>query len=310
MKKIIKGFHPRSFHNGQYDFDLLAKSSPELEKFLSLNKHNYRSIDFSDPLAVIALNKALLLHFYGLEQWSLKKGNLCPPVPGRADYLHYIADLLAKSNSGKIPRGPEITGLDIGVGANCIYPIIGSSFYGWKFIGSELDRKSLAHAKQIVDSNPSLRKQVTLKKQNDPTQIISNIITDNQRVDFSICNPPFHSSAQQASQAAQRKLSNLKIIKKELNFGGKATELWCPGGEASFIKLMIKQSAKKSKNCLWYTTLVSKKDNLEAIYAHLKNVAANKIETIEMKQGHKITRIVAWSFCTKEEHKSWFNNRG
>lgn len=310
MKKKTKGFHPRSLHNEQYNFDLLSKSCPELEAFLCLGEHSYRSIDFSDPLAVVALNKALLIHFYGIVNWTLKKGNLCPPVPGRADYLHYVADLLAKSNNGKVPRGPDVTGLDIGVGANCIYPIIGSSFYAWKFIGTEVDKKSFVHAKQIVDSNPSLRKQVTLRKQNDPTKILTNILSDDERVDFSMCNPPFHSSAEQASEAAQRKLSNLNIDSKELNFGGKSSELWCPGGEVSFIKLLIKQSAQKPKNCLWYTTLVSKKDHLSAIYAHLKNVAASKVETIEMKQGNKITRIVAWSFCNKDEHKSWFKKQG
>jgi 23S rRNA (adenine1618-N6)-methyltransferase len=46
-----------------------------------------------------------------------------PPIPGRADYIHYIADLLATTNSG-IPKETEYKDWDIGVGANCIYPII------------------------------------------------------------------------------------------------------------------------------------------------------------------------------------------
>lgn len=30
----------------------------------------------------------------------------------------------------------EIKGFDIGTGANCIYPLLGASILGWKFVGS------------------------------------------------------------------------------------------------------------------------------------------------------------------------------
>jgi 23S rRNA A1618 N6-methylase RlmF len=48
---------------------------------------------------------------------------LCPPFLEETDYIHYIADLLASSNNGIIPKH-AVQGLDIGVGANCIYPIM------------------------------------------------------------------------------------------------------------------------------------------------------------------------------------------
>ena len=50
-----------------------------------------------------ALNKALLAHFYAVKHWDIPDGFLCPPVPGRADYVHHLADLLA----GEWRRGAE-----------------------------------------------------------------------------------------------------------------------------------------------------------------------------------------------------------
>lgn len=78
------------------------------------------SVNFADPLAVKTLNKALLAHFYGVTHWDIPDGFLCPPVPGRADYVHHLADLLADDNGGVVPK--QATVLDIGTGANLIYP--------------------------------------------------------------------------------------------------------------------------------------------------------------------------------------------
>jgi 23S rRNA (adenine1618-N6)-methyltransferase len=39
-----------------------------------------------------------------------------PPIPGRADYIHQIADLLATCNKKVVPTGADIRILDIGVG--------------------------------------------------------------------------------------------------------------------------------------------------------------------------------------------------
>ena len=110
----------------------------------------------------------------------------------------------------------------------------------------------------------------------------------------------------------KRKVQNLtkeKTAKNALNFGGKNNELWCKGGEITFIKNMIKESLEFKNNSLWFTTLVSKKENLPFIYKALEDIKAVEIKTIDMSQGQKITRIVAWTFLNKEEQKSWFRNR-
>lgn len=146
--------HPRNAHRERYDFPSLISSQPDLGKFVSENKYGDLSIDFADPKAVIELNRALLKHFYKISAWDIPSGYLCPPIPGRVDYLHYLADLLADSNGRKLPTGDKINMLDIGTGANCIYPMLGASLYNWNFIGSEIDAKALDSAQDNLYANP------------------------------------------------------------------------------------------------------------------------------------------------------------
>ncbi|MET1078906.1 MAG: RlmF-related methyltransferase, partial [Pseudomonas sp.] len=148
--------HPRNRHQGRYDFPALITGSPELAAFVILNPYGKQSIDFADPAAVRLFNRALLKQFYGIAHWDIPAGYLCPPIPGRADYLHYLADLLAAGNGGQIPRGARVRALDIGVGANCIYPLIGHCDYGWQFVGSDIDATALASASTIVGANAKL----------------------------------------------------------------------------------------------------------------------------------------------------------
>ena len=306
-----KTLHPRNFHNDRYDFSTLIKSQNDLKEFVKPNKYGDLSIDFANSNAVIALNKALLSHFYGIKNWEIPKGYLCPPIPGRADYIHHIADLLASCNDEKVPRGKTIKGLDVGIGANCIYPIIGVSVYGWKFLGSDIEKVSIQSVQNIINSNEILKENIIVKQQENSSNIFVNIINKDEKYDFTLCNPPFHKSLDEALAGNKRKVQNLtkqKNTKSALNFGGKNNELWCEGGEIAFIKNMIKESLKFSKNCLWFTTLVSKKENLPFIYKSLKDIKAVEVKTIEMAHGQKISRIVAWTFLSKDEQKTWAKN--
>jgi 23S rRNA (adenine1618-N6)-methyltransferase len=312
MKKQIKpGLHTRNSHNSSYDFDKLIVSCPELAPFVKRNKYKNLSINFSKPEAVLALNKALLMHFYDVTFWEFPKENLCPPIPGRADYIHYMADLLASSNDGVIPKGRNIRGIDVGVGANCIYPILGNKIYGWEFLGIDIDRMSIKAAKEIVKKNLDLNRKIKLQFQKNPRNIFTETIQTKDLFDFTICNPPFHSSAKEAKLGSMKKIKNLNkednIESKGpvLNFAGKNSELCCPGGESAFIKRMIKQSVNISKNVFWFSSLVSKKENLPHVYEKLKAVKVTESRTIEMNQGAKKSRLVAWTFLTNKQQEMW-----
>lgn len=304
--------HPRSKHRFRYDFKQLIASFPDLGEFVKVNQYGDESVDFFNPKAVSSLNKALLKHYYDIEYWDMPANYLTPPIPGRADYMHHIADLLGSSNNGNIPKDDKIVCLDIGTGANCIYPIIGVREYGWSFIGTDIDTVSIKSANKILELNSFLAGTVELRLQENSEDIFNGVIHDDEFIDVTICNPPFHASLADAQSVSLRKLRNLKQKKvdiPELNFGGQGMELWCAGGELGFVKSMIVESKQFAKTCMWFTTLISKESNLKNVYKALEKVGVIQLQTIPMAQGNKKSRIVAWSFLGKKEHRKWIKLR-
>jgi 23S rRNA (adenine1618-N6)-methyltransferase len=310
--KVKARLHPRNKHRERYDFKVLMDACPELAPFVRLNIHHDESIDFADPDAVKMLNKALLKLYYGIGHWDIPADYLCPPIPGRADYIHHMADLLCSKNYGRIPTGSKVRCLDIGVGANCVYPMIGNSEYGWSFTGTDIDPVAIESAKKIIELNPALTEQVELRLQKQPNDIFFGVLQKDEFMDLSVCNPPFHASMAEARSGTLRKLNHLKPGKTTvatLNFGGQNGELWCKGGEERFVRDMIRQSRFFAASCFWFSSMISKQSHLRSIYEALKNAEAREVKTIPVGQGNKSGRIVAWTFLTPEQQKIWINTR-
>ena len=302
MKENIiqkNNLHPRNPHRFQYDFEQLVCGCKELKTFVFINKYNSQTIDFANPEAVKMLNKAILKHFYGIYFWEIPDNYLCPPIPGRADYVHYLADLLASLDNESTSKNSQIKVLDVGVGASCVYPIIGSQTYNWQFVGSDIDPVAVESARRIIENNDSLLGKIEIRLQTSSTNIFKEIILSDEVFDLTMCNPPFHSSLKEATAGTRRKIKNLggnTTLKTTLNFGGQNTELWCEGGEESFVKKMILESATIPRKAKWFTSLISKKEHLPFIHRTLKSVKAKEVRTIDMAQGQKVSRIVAWRF--------------
>lgn len=291
-----KGLHPRNLHKQGYDFPVLVKSYPPLAPYVNTNAHGNLSIKFADPLAVKSLNAALLKQYYNVSDWDIPDGALCPPIPGRADYIHHVADLLEFGEG-------QTTLLDIGTGANGIYPLLACQIYGWHCVGSDINAQSLENVASIIAKNPKLKDCFTLRTQHDKNHIFDGIIQAGEFFDVSVCNPPFHASPNEALKGSQRKLNNLarnrgeqKTTPPTLNFGGLEAELWCKGGEQLFLKKLIRESQTFSAQCRWFTSLVSKIDNVKPAKKLIRKLGAVDIREIEMQQGNKITRILAWTF--------------
>ncbi len=284
--------HPRNKHKDKYDFPELIRVFPSLKPFVKPNKFGNDSIDFSNQQAVKTLNQALLKSYYQIDQWDIPSQYLIPPIPGRSDYIHHLADLLGE------PMGSETKILDIGTGSSLIYPIIGNRDYGWSFIATDIGPTSLENAHTIIEDNKKL-KNIELRYQKNQRDIFLGVLNSKEYVDACICNPPFHASHEEAQKGTLRKMRNLnkgkKIKKAELNFGGQSNELITEGGEKQFIFNMIKQSKRFAKNVGWFTTLVSKESIVPAIKSSLVHHGA-KVHIIEMEQGNKKSRIVAWKF--------------
>ena len=300
--------HSRNKNREKYDLKALTDCNPELKKHIKPNKFGENSVEFSNPNAVKLLNKALLNYYYGIKYWDFPDQNLCPPIPGRADYIHHIADLLGETNSGKIPIGNKVTCLDIGTGASCIYPIIGVTEYGWQFIATDINSQSITSAQKIIKSNPLIKHNIKCQLQQNSKKIFQGIIIPENKIELTLCNPPFHASIEDAEKGTRRKIKNLtgKNTKTPtLNFAGINNELICDGGEYQFIKNMIKESEAFSKNCFWFSTLVSKQSNLDGLYKLLKKTTATQIKTINLGTGNKSSRIIAWTFLTKVDQQKW-----
>ncbi|WP_185287217.1 23S rRNA (adenine(1618)-N(6))-methyltransferase RlmF [Chryseobacterium lactis] len=300
MSTEKSSLHTRNLHRNPYDFDQLISCVPELKHYVFVNAYQTRTINFSLPQAVKLLNKALLEYFYNIKDWDIPDANLCPPIPGRADYVHYIADLLTEQ-SATIPTGTSIKGLDIGTGANLVYPLIAHASYGWEMYGTDINEASLKNAREILDRNPALVPAIRLKQQPDSNHIFTNIIGPDDQFTFTMCNPPFHDSEESAMKGNIRKTKNLKKGKQKqplLNFGGQQSELWCEGGEIAFITNMINESYLYRTQVLWFTCLVSKKDNLPKLTTLLKKYNAD-YKIVDMAQGQKVSRMLAWRFVQK-----------
>jgi 23S rRNA (adenine1618-N6)-methyltransferase len=286
--------HPRNQHRQGYDFERLIVKSPGLAAFTTRNPRGQMTIDFQDVDAVRMLNRALLMTHYGVDFWDIPASYLCPPIPGRVDYIHYLAGLLAESNGQEIPLGPEIKALDIGTGASLVYPLTGRHEYGWDFTGVDIDPVSIKSARQICERNGL---NIRLKHQDNAEDIFQGVVSRDDRFHVTLCNPPFHASLAQAKEGTQRKWRNLgKGQSAELNFGGQNAELWCPGGEIGFIARMIGQSMDFAEQCLWFTCLVSKKDSLKPLSRLLKKAQVAEFKVVEMAQGQKTSRFIAWTY--------------
>jgi len=282
--------HDNNPHKHGYDLQLLAQTHPALEPFFITKEDGHISIDFSDATAVLALNAALLKQHYSVDNYSLPAGYLSPPVPSRVDYILHIADLIGEKNK---------TGLDIGTGANMIYPILGASLYNWKMVGSEVDEDSYAFAKALKEQlslpKSCKKSQLDLRLQSDRGSILKNIIKPNELYDFTMCNPPFYGSADEAFKANRRKNTQLGNQSNQRNFEGKSHELWCNGGEALFAKRLIKESVHFKKQVGWFTCLISRKENLPKLEKQLKKLGATH-QVVRMNSGQKKSRFIAWTF--------------
>ncbi|HET6330077.1 MAG TPA: 23S rRNA (adenine(1618)-N(6))-methyltransferase RlmF [Holophagaceae bacterium] len=291
------GLHPRSRHRDRYDFGALVKACSELGPFVLRGPHGL-TVDFADPRAVRLLNRAILHATYGIAGWDIPEGYLCPPIPGRADYVHHAADLLAALSGGAIPRGSSIRVLDIGTGANLVYPLIGHREYGWSFVGTDIDKAALGAGRKILRANTGLDAAIELRLQRDRGAIFEGVLKTGEVFDLAMCNPPFFASALEARASARDKWRKLGRSAQgaRRNFGGHEAELWCEGGEAAFVRRMIEESARHPEACRWFTSLVSKSSNLPALRQALDRAGVREVRTVDMAHGQKRARFLAWRF--------------
>lgn len=294
---VVHGLHPRSKHLGRYDFGQLVEANPALRPLIFVSdKTGEQTVDWGNRDAVFQLNKALLIQHYGVSNaYDVPSGWLVPPVPSRADLVHVIADLVFEE--GCADPASSVVGLDIGTGANTIFPLIASAEFGWKMVGTETNIQALAIARKnaLATSNSPL---IALRHQPNPLHFFRNVVATGERFNFCICNPPFYKSRAEAQAASNRKTLKLGLARGRGNFEGQGAELWCPGGESAFIAGMIDESATREfrGRLGWVVSLVSNRRNLRPLQDRLVSRKSSKTEVSEISTGNKMVTVLAWRF--------------
>ena len=288
-------------HKNNYNFEVLIDTYPKLQPFVFKNTYGDLTIDFSQAKAVRALNTAILKADFGINYWQFDDNNLTPPIPSRVAYIHLLNDLLQTCNLNK-----NIHVLDIGTGANCIYPLLGQSIYNWQFVGTDVNKNSIKQAKKIIAKN-QLEDKISTRFQNNPNQILQGILAKTDTFTLTMCNPPFYKDETEANSATLKKLKGLNQDTNSINrnFSGISNELWYKGGEKAFLHNYLYESSLFKNQCFWYTTLVSNKENVKSMYVSLNKLGATTIKTLPIKIGQKKSRVVAWTFLNEDQQKQW-----
>jgi 23S rRNA A1618 N6-methylase RlmF len=240
-----------------------------------LNLNN--KIDFTDAEASKELTRIILKNDFNLE-WDMPLNHLIPPVMNRVNYIYWINDLI------KIKCFNEnIKGIDIGVGASCIYPLLGTSIYGWKFLGTEIDKESVNFSNENIKRN-KLENEISIIYNDNNTLILNGIIPKDEIFDFCMCNPPFFSNELESER------NNPKTI-----CTGNKNELMTEGGELQFISQIITDSLLLKNQICWFTSMIGKKETLKSLKLKLNDLNINYYIT-EFINGNITRWGIAWSF--------------
>ncbi|RHY63129.1 hypothetical protein DYB30_002127, partial [Aphanomyces astaci] len=239
------------------------------------------------------LTRALLHRDFGITTWHVPLNRLCPPLPNRLNYIHWIEDLILFSQSSYVStEDAPIWGVDIGTGASVIYPLLGHSLNQWRFLATDVDAESIEYAAANLRSN-HLEHVIHLETVADghdaailPTASIQRRCRHDGPVLFTMCNPPFFDSIDQADTNPRTACT------------GSASEMTTPGGEVAFVTRMIQDSLLLTSQVRWYTSLIGRKSSLRPLLAILRSHGIPNMRTTEFLQGRTTRWGLAWSFTT------------
>ncbi|KAF9228174.1 hypothetical protein BS17DRAFT_692951 [Gyrodon lividus] len=290
--------HPRNTYRHPPDFLALARRYPPLRSHVFLT-HTGPSIDFKSQLAQRRLTEALLYLDFNINL-ILPDNRLCPPVsiagtptvPPRLNYVLWIQDIVKTiASSGEIVRG-----IDIGTGASAIYPLLACRLEPtWYFVATDTDKESLTYAQQNVERN-SLSDRVSVVDASSSPSILHQLEDDPVTLfHFTMCNPPFYSSAEEVAQSAEAKEYGPNAI-----CTGAENEIITPGGEVSFVSRIFTGSLYHRTRCRsWYTSMLGKMSSLPQIVDLLREHQVDNYAITEFVQGQTRRWAIAWSFGTR-----------
>ena len=271
----------------------------------------------------VALTRGLLHMYLNVRLPQLPTHHLCPPVPNRLFYLHWIhTELLSQEQQvcrddqqRQISRSNGKVGLDLGVGASCIYPLLAARVFNDRMIGSDVNVEALQLAQANVDAN-QLQHQIHLlhvlpSHAQEPStplggplqRTLDAIQTSKQQafslssgLDFVMTNPPFYdpNSMEEDQETAQapprigdgRARTNMTMLEGSY-----------PQGEVGFVVDVLVDSLRARTSSRWFSSMLGKKTSLifvTKLLTHLLGPA--HIQSTEYGPGQYTRWFVAWTF--------------
>ncbi|KAL2133525.1 hypothetical protein VTI74DRAFT_2211 [Chaetomium olivicolor] len=277
------GYFRRLFKSG-LDFRQLAKKDAQFAAVLRDNGQ----LDFSDPAATMQLTKTLLDVHFGLKL-ELPDDRLCPPVPNRHNYVLWLKDLM-DTTSYEQP-GRKLCGLDVGTGASCIYPLLGTAQRPWCFVATDIDPKNLRYAKLNIELN-ELQARIQLLERAPADPLVPFDKPGILAIDFVMMNPPFYASEDDMlSSAAKKSRPPLSPCT------GAPVEMVCEGGEVAHVGRLLQESLVLREKVQWYTSMLGKLSSLDVLVEQLREHGIDNYAVTEFVQGNKTRRwALGWSF--------------
>ncbi|GIJ91333.1 hypothetical protein Asppvi_010298 [Aspergillus pseudoviridinutans] len=281
----------RNIYKDDVDFTTLALQSPAFAKYVKSNGQ----LDFGDPDAVRQLTQSLLKRDFNLNV-QIPDNRLCPPVPNRLNYILWLQDLLdTTGDQYRDDYDPDrpVLGLDIGTGCCSIYPLLGCTTRPlWDFIATDIDDENVRTARENVSNNGLDGRIRVFKTEPNDDLIPLDTKLDVQKLDFTMCNPPFYTSRDEMIASAQ--------AKERPPFSactGAEVEMVTEGGEISFVYRMIEESLRLRERVVWYSSMLGKLSSVSVIVEKLMEHGNNNYAATEFVQGSKTKRwAVAWSW--------------
>ncbi|KAK9893468.1 hypothetical protein P389DRAFT_175007 [Cystobasidium minutum MCA 4210] len=287
--------HPRNIYSTPPDFSQLAEAVPSLKPFIKFNKHGGPTIDFKDPEALRILTKALLLRDFDRDVY-LPEDRLCPPVAGRLDYILYLQDVVRHhrqtlADFGESSASTDIVGLDIGVGASAIYPLLFTAIDdNVRMEGTDVNSDSLQDAYRNVQHNGATDR-ITLLQTAPEDDFFAAALRTTPHLDFTMCNPPFY-----ASDEEMQRLTEDKDLPPHATCTGAPNEMVTAGGEEAFVARMITESRGHGTRVSWFSSLLGKASSIICLVKELAQAGCNNYGLIESSPSHTHRWILLWSW--------------
>ncbi|KAG0740670.1 hypothetical protein G6F22_009173 [Rhizopus arrhizus] len=245
-------------------------------------------------IPVLELCRCLMKKDFNIEL-DFPLDRLCPAIPNRLNYILWLEDLLSET----METTTKAKGIDIGVGASCIYPLLACACHPhWSFLGTEIDTRSMDYARKNIERN-HLEDRIQLIYNKDPDKIFP-LDDEKETFDFCMCNPPFYES----KEALEEGMTN-KELEPYAVCTGSSNEMITTGGEYGFISKMINESVRLGTRIRWYTSMLGMKKSIGPLIRLIKQAKITNYLVTELTQGKTTRWVIAWSFYSERAFKTY-----